>query len=55
MNNEKKPADPSLSEPAYKGLALSDVKRRKKNNNAAIPSERAVKEAKDWVDDGSRL
>jgi hypothetical protein len=55
MDKKKKRTDPTATEPAYKGLALADVKSRKKNTNISLPSEQAVEQAKEWVDDGSRL
>ena len=55
MDKKKKRTDPTASEPAYKGLALADVKSRKKRTHISIPSEQAVEKAKEWVNDGSRL
>jgi len=36
--------------PAFKTLAITEPDKRTERSRVSIPSERAVKEAKDWVD-----
>lgn len=35
--------------------AICDIEHQKKHSKVGIPSKESIEEAKDWVDNGSRL
>lgn len=40
--------------PAFETLAILDAKRKTPETNISIPSQRAVEEAKEWVDENQK-